>query len=141
MTEWTKEQQAANRAKWVAALRSGQYEQGTNYLSPDGLSYCCLGVACELAADIGVVRRLNDGYPVAYRDANTERDDMLPLSVQEWLGLASDNAATVATHRSDDPDDCGYNTLAELNDELDWNFNQIADLIEAGGVKLAGESS
>lgn len=34
------------KAKWVAALRSGKYEQGKGYLK-DGNSYCCLGVAVE----------------------------------------------------------------------------------------------
>lgn len=35
------------KAKWVAALRSGEYEQITGSLKePDG--YCCLGVLCEV---------------------------------------------------------------------------------------------
>src|SRR6185503_6538411 len=33
--------------QWIAALRSGTYNQSTGYLKgPAG--YCCLGVACEL---------------------------------------------------------------------------------------------
>lgn len=34
------------KAKWVAALRSGDYEQGRGYLHRGG--FCCLGVACDL---------------------------------------------------------------------------------------------
>ena len=33
--------------KWVAALRSGDYRQGydsLNHITPNGQSYCCLGV-------------------------------------------------------------------------------------------------
>lgn len=36
------------KAKWVAALRSGEYKQGTNSLHKNG-AYCCLGVACLLS--------------------------------------------------------------------------------------------
>lgn len=38
----------ANRKKWLAALRSGEYKQAKGTLrvgSPHGASYCCLGVA------------------------------------------------------------------------------------------------
>lgn len=34
--------------KWVAALRSGEYKQGTEYLCKDE-RYCCLGVALRVA--------------------------------------------------------------------------------------------
>jgi hypothetical protein len=36
------------KKKWVAALRSGKYEQGREYLQADG-KFCCLGVLCEVA--------------------------------------------------------------------------------------------
>ena len=39
------------RAKWVKALRSGKYRQGSGCLRPYGGRYCCLGVAnavCKL---------------------------------------------------------------------------------------------
>lgn len=36
------------KAKWVAALRSGEYRQGKKMLkTPEG-SYCCLGVYCAI---------------------------------------------------------------------------------------------
>lgn len=35
--------------KWVEALRSGKYKQGTRRLyDPPTNSYCCLGVLCEI---------------------------------------------------------------------------------------------
>ena len=40
------------KARWVAALRSGDYEQGMNALcrvNDAGATYCCLGVAFEVA--------------------------------------------------------------------------------------------
>lgn len=34
------------KAKWVAALRSGEYQQGRLHLHPSKDTYCCLAVAC-----------------------------------------------------------------------------------------------
>jgi hypothetical protein len=42
------------KAKWIAALRSGEYEQVRRHLCLDG-KYCCLGVAarvCGIEQDI-----------------------------------------------------------------------------------------
>jgi len=36
------------KEKWLAALRSGKYQQGYTYLSAHG-KYCCLGVLCDIA--------------------------------------------------------------------------------------------
>lgn len=37
------------KKRWLKALRSGEYEQGAQYLkTPDG-AFCCLGVLCDLA--------------------------------------------------------------------------------------------
>ena len=36
-----------NAKKWVAALRSGKYEQAKGWLR-EGDKFCCLGVACDL---------------------------------------------------------------------------------------------
>lgn len=36
------------KAKWVAALRSGEYQQARGTLF-DGEGYCCLGVLCKVA--------------------------------------------------------------------------------------------
>ncbi len=38
--------QKENRAKLVAALRSGKYQQGRGYLNHVG--FCCQGVACDI---------------------------------------------------------------------------------------------
>jgi hypothetical protein len=37
------------KARWVAALRSGEYEQGRRQLRA-GDTYCCLGVLCVVAS-------------------------------------------------------------------------------------------
>lgn len=35
------------KSKWVAALRSGDFKQGSGWLEKDGC-YCCLGVLCAI---------------------------------------------------------------------------------------------
>ena len=37
------------KAKWLAALRSGEYKQGVETLYTNDDKYCCLGVACRVA--------------------------------------------------------------------------------------------
>lgn len=39
---------AGLKTKWVAALRSGKYEQGQKRLRSDDDKYCCLGVLCDV---------------------------------------------------------------------------------------------
>ena len=46
----------ANAKKWVRALRSGKYKQGREWLRA-GDTFCCLGVACELAIKAKVISR------------------------------------------------------------------------------------
>ena len=43
----------ATKDKWVKALRSGKFEQGSGHLFEEGDydtsdTYCCLGVACKI---------------------------------------------------------------------------------------------
>lgn len=37
-----------NRKKWLAALRSGDYQQGNYVLENADHRFCCLGVACVI---------------------------------------------------------------------------------------------
>ena len=38
------------KAKWLAALRSGEYVQGTGHFEKDR-KFCCLGVLCKVAGE------------------------------------------------------------------------------------------
>lgn len=135
-TEYTSEQQAEHRAKWIEALRSGRFKQGRNRLR-DGLhveaeNFCCLGVACELAAEAGITRRMERGYGNGYGPG---RNATLPYSVADWLGLTDD--AGVLTEPVEFAGDDGprrATSLTQLNDDAGKTFAEIADLIEAGGV-------
>lgn len=119
-----------NLRTWVAALRSGEFLQGRGRLAKplaDGVTfeYCCLGVACELAAKVNdkiVVGMTKDslGFPVRGYD-----DDyvVLPQSVREWLGVSEGTPDVEFGDR--------YVSLSSLNDDLCLTFAEIADLIEA----------
>lgn len=131
--------------QWADALESGRFTQGkgTLILTTPGdasqLKYCCLGVACVLyeetgakdlliedanvyvavpedqwdgeESDVRPVERLN-GYVWELHDNGN-----LPKSVQEWLGVDSE-----------DPMLAGE-TAINRNDDMDHSFPIIADAI------------
>lgn len=102
------------KARWVAALRSGDYKQTTNHLrTPVG--FCCLGVLCDIhAAVMGEVWDPFNRY--------LDHAEDLPVDVQAWAGL--DQAEPrVATSLN------GSNVLSGMNDN-GATFEQIADVIE-----------
>lgn len=111
-----------NAKKWVAALRSGRYRQVKGYLRK-GNSYCCLGVACELAVAAGVIDPA--GVSAAKGDNGTflyaGNSIDLPLKVQEWLGLSS----SIGFYDNGDHD-----SLVMANDS-GCRFPRIADIIES----------
>lgn len=98
------------KAKWVAALRSGKYEQGRQRLR-NGDSYCCLGVLCEVAG-LPIDPEYGNGIVgVAFGE-----DDYAPI----YTLLGSSNAAEQLWNRNDG-----------LRDHPKHSFPEIADYIEA----------
>jgi hypothetical protein len=105
------------KAKWVKALRSGEYKQGRNRLR-DGDSFCCLGVLCNLHAQDHPKTAATQNNPAVYLGYS----QTTPPRVARWAGLTID----------------GYedeeNELMWRNDGLNGrpkhNFRQIADYIE-----------
>lgn len=127
-----------NIAKWVQALRSGEFLQGKGRLckietTADGQPlrrYCCLGVACEVAMENGVElpKMVSDGT-VSYGGSLGH----LPIEVQRWLGIAfEDPQVTLSPNGVDYPVKYG---LVHVNDHLELTFAQIADAIEAKYLK------
>jgi hypothetical protein len=89
------------KAKWVSALRSGKYKQGTQYLYNDNEnSFCCLGVLC-VVKDIPLQQ-------IKFR---------CTTDVREWI--------------EDGPEitDCSFLGNC-LNDKQGKTFDQIANFIE-----------
>jgi hypothetical protein len=136
VVSYTPRQQAANRKKWIKALRSGKYKQGKGYLHIKGEkqdSFCCLGVACDLALKAGVelktqqVTATNKDDEVQVMMYDHEQGE-LPEEVQKWLGLAT-VCGTFSTKN-------GFKYLTSLNDGDDpagikgKSFKQISNIIE-----------
>lgn len=95
------------KAAWVAALRSGKYEQGVGglkYQTKSGALWCCLGVGCDVL-----------GAPAVNR-------------VGDQDGIDPDWPLNEVWHDGADNKEVRYD-LARRNDEGE-TFEQIADYIE-----------
>ena len=109
--------------KWVAALRSGEYQQTKEFLATsDG--FCCLGVLCDL-----YIKEHDDPSSTRYQTWKNDcefRDNLLdlhenmvlPRQVREWSGVSSSDGAI-------NNGDC----LTQMNDQ-GMSFSDIADVIE-----------
>lgn len=117
------------KKKWVAALRSGKYKQGTGTLRTQEDEFCCLGVLCEVARIEGVIpnpirhySRFQDETSWYYGKGSVNdgrRNGTLPWAVMKWAGIEDPNP-----HLSLNV------TAAGWNDDKGADFNKIADLIE-----------
>ena len=124
-----------NAQKWVDALRSGKYQQAQSqlsitqtewneekmkYESNGQISYCCLGVLCEVAVQEGVIPSYDKVacYP--------------PSEVTNWVGLN--------THQGKYILDGEERYLAETDNDRDRkSFTTIADIIESQPAGLFKE--
>ncbi len=119
------------KAQWVAALRSGKYQQGDSALKADN-KFCCLGVLCELYAKTHSEARWDknvDYEKETFVDATGRKsDNVLSDDVIEWAGL--NLVKNPENPIINEPLSLG---LANYNDGCRTNrkdFNGIADLIE-----------
>ena len=105
------------KAKWLEALRSGEYKQGRMKLKNEyNGSYCCLGVLCDVYHGATC-----DGFWNANSNQSGENFVVgahasalyAPDAVLDWAGL--------------DRTDSKY--LATTNDDT-FNFDTVIDLIE-----------
>ena len=117
------------KAKWLKALRSGEYKQIKSelhnsfcgeYCNEEG--YCCLGVLTDIYLK---EHKLNWGDKDASEIYIKQSDGYLHSPVSEWAGIDSDNPMVVVKTG------CGemHRSLTDLNDSGS-TFNEIADLIE-----------
>lgn len=115
---------------WVEALRSGEYEQGTQTLEKEG-KYCCLGVLCKVAQKEGIHVNTTDGvvdgdslaaqpHVAEWANIDTAGGINAPIEyIRGFLmgGLNIDSGVLVSH-------------LTQQNDFEKLTFNQIADVIE-----------
>jgi hypothetical protein len=115
------------KAKWVAALRSGEYKQGRSKLRDEHDNYCCLGVLCDLAAKHGVgMWKLTDQADYTFNVGRDLSATSLPKAVREWAGTNTNHGDVVLPQTSRT---CTAITCIGLND-TGATFPLIADLIE-----------
>lgn len=133
------------KALWVAALRSGEYKQARYQLrtplfdepGPGRWGYCCLGVACNTMDPNRWVCPSNAAEGVdSLNDASYEEaTSVLPNSVIRWLWDLSSDAKimgnmcdphVLVTFRGQRR----WARLSALNDDYDWGFRRIANVIE-----------
>ena len=119
--------------KWIAALRSGEYQQTTSSLR-DGDAFCCLGVLCDLhAKETG--GEWQDGTYCHIPGDESLGVKVLPDSVIKWSGVLASNPVTGVPRLLGEVNPRCL-TLAELNDFRAYTFDQIADQIEQDWVRL-----
>lgn len=68
------------KARWVAALRSGEWKQCTGYLR-DGDAYCCLGVLHKIVTGQEPAKAWNGDRPMAL-DFIDEKVDGMQLQIK-----------------------------------------------------------
>lgn len=101
------------KTEWVAALRSGDFPQGTNYLETQEGKFCCLGVLAKING-------------LATVDSSLERGSHSSIN----LAAADDDFTHGGVFYSMEmPQLRGYGSLASAND-AGVTFTEIADHIE-----------
>ena len=111
------------KAKWVTALRSGEYKQGRGLLYT-GEAYCCLGVAGRIC---GIpVEKLKEKH---YLTPEWFRDDSLknvPEILQhDALNLNRESCVHYLGYMNDGDKHHIYNPIGRQ-----YSFNEIADWID-----------
>ena len=114
--------------KWIAALESDEYTQGTQYLRSKYNKFCCLGVLCDLAVKDGLLEEptLNLDRYIYGSDAAY---NMVPESLAKELNMS------VSGYYGDN-----YHTdnmcLWRDNDLNHKSFKEIAQIIRYNSDKL-----
>ena len=96
---------------WVEALRSGKYLQGKFQLKYNN-TYCCIGVLCEINYKLDEQGFLSDGNENYLNDELVKEFNMDSAGKFEGFEIE------------------GYSSLVQLNDDGNFTFNEIADIIE-----------
>lgn len=133
------------KEEWIDALRSGQYEQTKGKLKRsrdqdttfgERAGFCCLGVYCDLVEkkNPGIVKWDEDDdfvYPATEEDEewHDNQDNLVELTGE----LSPVFLDALGLNRGQ------QSTLIELNDDYDYDFQTIADVVESGIIELPEE--
>lgn len=100
--------------KWVAALESGEYEQGKGKLKRDN-KFCCLGVLTDIYIKENNLEWEENENDYCLLDGFSET---LSISVREWAEMNKESKQTILPE------------LINLNDSQSKTFKQIAKVIK-----------
>lgn len=127
------------KSKWVAALRSGEWQQGTGELNDGFGGFCCLGVLAEVL-EPGVTKeggQLHDMCTLhevhsdeyGYETSFVKRHKLRALFTAnlELKAMADKHRSKEANEVADASIDT---SLMCLNDDGRFSFKKLADLIE-----------
>lgn len=141
--------------KWVDRLRSGEFKQGHSllrYVDKRGDErLCCLGVACEIAVEEGIIppgewvdddidvsaKHKYQGHAGAFPPPSVIRAFYDIENVQDMGGVwyveqTEEILAAIADKNEyTENSTAGHVQLTYLNDVANFTFEQIADCIEA----------
>lgn len=124
------EEQRVNMTRWIAALRSGKYPQGAFSLRSTKGSYCCLGVACDVATVPGTGWKKKEGSPVIWEFISSQEGnaEVPPRDIREHYGFPKQWGFTVQIKTSEEG---GFPAnLTDLNDAYGATFEDIANIAE-----------
>lgn len=114
------------KESWLRALRSGEYQQGRDFLHQQDGSFCCLGVLCNLYVEStgrGHWVVLGDNEFLTFKSESEDMDTCLPESVLKWADMPLCTPEGAPELKTDNQ------SLAGLND-AGFSFSQLADYIE-----------
>lgn len=123
------------KEKWVAALRSGEYKQGKDYLKTDDNCFCCLGVLTDLYIkdhpEYNWEQNENswDKEFLFCSGGDNYEDGVLSTCVMNWAELESNNPK-VNGFQIDSQSNLNNTPISELNDNYLHDFDMLADIIE-----------
>ena len=90
------------KAKWVAALRSGEYRQGKRLLhDEDHNTYCCLGVLCALIGKQSADRHMVShkfARSIGCRIYNDDKGQGFPLAQLSHMNDSGQSFAEIADY-------------------------------------------
>ncbi len=123
------------KAKWTAALRSGEYEQGYGALHTLTNEFCCLGVVCdllELPKEV-VTRDSKEVYQYAVNETSTlgHRKSIWFIpgdAFPDYSGFTGQEVLFTCQQPLDHSQVDWSPTI--LNDVAKLTFSQIADIID-----------
>jgi hypothetical protein len=111
--------------KWVAKLRDPNSKQMIGTLGIANGERCCLGVACDVAVENGIISAPTPREDSVLYYGSEEAVSVLPYEVSEWLGVEIDPILGYADSEEKIPQ-----RATPLNDNHGWTFPMIADAIE-----------